>query len=159
MRWWWDPLYTRPTRFVYTFIVLAHWNNSLRINMFSHPDIFSWFQANQSLLFLLNAGCLGEKQYISAYFIVFGLTRPGLEPRIYQTWDNANHYTTDEPRIYQTWDNANHYTTDEPRIYHTWDNANNYTTDVVHMSLIKLIITSTLLVRIEKFYIHHIIKF
>ena len=29
-------------------------------------------------------------------FIVFGLTRPGLELTIYRTWgEHANHYTTD----------------------------------------------------------------
>jgi hypothetical protein len=54
-----------------------------------HSDTLFWFRANQSLLFLLNAVCLAD-------FIVFGLTRPGLEPTIYRNWDeHANHYTTD----------------------------------------------------------------
>jgi hypothetical protein len=35
--------------------VLAHWNNSLRIDMSHHSDTLSWFCTNQSLLFLLNA--------------------------------------------------------------------------------------------------------
>ena len=35
MRWWWTPPCTRPTRLVGFFIVLAHWNNSPRIDMSS----------------------------------------------------------------------------------------------------------------------------
>jgi hypothetical protein len=46
------------------FIVLAHWNNSPRIDMSPHSDTLSWFRANQSLIFLLNAACLVEKQQI-----------------------------------------------------------------------------------------------
>jgi len=45
-------------------IVLDHWNNSLRIGMSPHSDTFSWFQANQTLLFLLNAVILAENQQI-----------------------------------------------------------------------------------------------
>ena len=40
-----------------------------------HLDTLFWFRANQSLLFLLTAVCLEEKQQIPI-FIVFGLTRP-----------------------------------------------------------------------------------
>jgi hypothetical protein len=64
MRWWWGPLCTRPTRLVGLLIVLAHWNNSLQVDMSPHTDTLFWFQANQSLLFLLNAVCLEEKQQI-----------------------------------------------------------------------------------------------
>ena len=46
------------------FIVLAHWNNSLRADMSLHSDTLFWFRANQSLLFLLNVVCLAEKQQI-----------------------------------------------------------------------------------------------
>jgi hypothetical protein len=46
------------------FIVLAHWNNSPRVDMSPHLNTLSWFQVNQSLLFLLNAACLAEKQQI-----------------------------------------------------------------------------------------------
>jgi hypothetical protein len=49
MRWWWGPLCTRPT-LSWIFIVLAHWNNSLRIDMLPHSDTLARFQANQSLL-------------------------------------------------------------------------------------------------------------
>ena len=43
-------------------IVLAHWNNSPRVDMTLQSDRLSGFQANQSLLFLSNAACLVEKQ-------------------------------------------------------------------------------------------------
>jgi len=46
------------------FIVLAHWINSPRVDMSIHWDTLFWFQANQSLLFLLHAACLAEKQQI-----------------------------------------------------------------------------------------------
>jgi hypothetical protein len=46
------------------FIVLTHWNNSPRVDMWHHSDTLSWFQANQSLLFLLNVACLAEKQHL-----------------------------------------------------------------------------------------------
>ena len=76
------------------FIVLAHWNNSLRADMSLHSDTLFWFRANQSLLFPLNVVCLAEKQ--QKPILVFGLTRPWLEPTIYHTWgEHANHYATD----------------------------------------------------------------
>jgi len=37
---------------------------SLRIDMSPHLDTLSWFPANQSLLFPLNAACLAEKQQL-----------------------------------------------------------------------------------------------
>ena len=40
------------------FIVITHWNNSSRIDISYISNILSWFRANQSLLFLLNAACL-----------------------------------------------------------------------------------------------------
>jgi hypothetical protein len=46
------------------FIVLAHWNNSLQIDMSPHSDTLSWFRANQYLLFLRNASFLAQKQQI-----------------------------------------------------------------------------------------------
>ena len=50
------------------FIVLAHWNNSPRIDMLPHSDTLSWFRANQSLLFLINAACLAEKRKIQILY-------------------------------------------------------------------------------------------
>jgi hypothetical protein len=63
MKWWWGPLCTRPTRLV-GFLVLVHWNSRPQIDKSPHSDTLSWFRANQSLLFLLNAACLAEKQQI-----------------------------------------------------------------------------------------------
>ena len=53
------------------FIVLAHWNNSQRKDMSLHSDTSFWFRANQSLLFLLNAVCLAEKQQIPIIFFLW----------------------------------------------------------------------------------------
>ena len=54
----------------------------------------SRFQANQSLVFFLNAACLAEKQQ-NTNSIVFDFTRPWLELNIYHTRrEHANHYTT-----------------------------------------------------------------
>ena len=57
-------------------IVLAHWSNRPRKDMSLHSDTLSWFRANQSLL---------SREATNINFIVFGLTRPGIEPRIYRT--------------------------------------------------------------------------
>jgi hypothetical protein len=73
MWWWWcDALCTRTTRIVGLFMVLIHWNNSLRIDMSPNSDTLSWFRANQSLLFLLMSACLVNKQQIpSLYSLVW----------------------------------------------------------------------------------------
>jgi hypothetical protein len=67
------------------FIVLAHWNNRPWVDISPHSDTLSRFWANQSLLFLVIAACLAEKQKKNTNFIVFGLTRSGVEPMIYRT--------------------------------------------------------------------------
>ena len=59
--------------------MLAHWNNSLRIDMSLHSDTLSWFRANQSLLFLLNAAYLVEKQQNTNFIVLFSPDR-GLNP-------------------------------------------------------------------------------
>ena len=51
--------------------MLAHWNNSLRIDMLLHFDILSWFRANQSWLCVLNTACLAEKQQIPILSVVW----------------------------------------------------------------------------------------
>jgi hypothetical protein len=43
-----------------SFIMLAHRNNSLRMEMSPHPDTLSWFRTNQSMLFVLNASCFAS---------------------------------------------------------------------------------------------------
>jgi hypothetical protein len=61
-----------------------------------HSDTLSWFQANQSLLLLLNAACLAEKKEYLSYSVMYGLTQLGLDSTIYHTWDeHTNHNTTD----------------------------------------------------------------
>jgi len=69
----------------WTFIVLAHWNNSPRIYMSLHSDTLFYFLVNQSLLVLLNDTCLAEKQQIWCNLIVFGLTKPWFQLTIYRT--------------------------------------------------------------------------
>jgi hypothetical protein len=46
------------------FIELAHWNNSPQVDMLLHQDTLFWFCATQSLLLLLAAVCLAERQQI-----------------------------------------------------------------------------------------------
>ena len=68
MTWWWCPLYTRQARLNWILIVLALWSNSQRVDTFVvslHPDTLSWFWANPSLLFLLNAVFLKEEHPLS----------------------------------------------------------------------------------------------
>ena len=74
--------------------MLAYWNNSSWVDMSLHSHTLSWFLANQSLLILLWAVCLAEKQQIPTW--VFSLIRPWLESTIYHTQsEQANNYTTD----------------------------------------------------------------
>jgi hypothetical protein len=78
-----------------------------------------------------------SREATNANFIVFALTRSGLEPTIYCTQGkHANYYTTNEPTIYHTQGkHANYYTTNEPTIYHTrGKHANYYTTNTVAAS-------------------------
>jgi len=44
MRSWWYPLATKPTRLLGFLIVLAHWNNSLLVDMLLHSDTLSWYE-------------------------------------------------------------------------------------------------------------------
>ena len=73
------------------FLVLAHWNNSSQIDMSPHSDTLSWFRANHSLLFFLNAACLAEKQQIPKFHNLW------FDPIRTLTLDlsHSNHYTTD----------------------------------------------------------------
>ena len=45
-------------------MIMSAWYYSLRVDMSLYSDTLSWFRANQSLLLLLNAACLAEKQQI-----------------------------------------------------------------------------------------------
>ena len=59
---WWQRclLCTRST----CCVGLAHWNNSLWIDMSLHLEILFWFWASQPLFLLLGAACSVEKEQI-----------------------------------------------------------------------------------------------
>ena len=70
--------------------------------MSHHSDTLFWFRANQSLLFLLNAACLAEKQQIPILYYLVWPDR-GLEPTIYRSrGEHANHYTADTVKLIYT---------------------------------------------------------
>ena len=74
------------------FNVLAHWNNSPRVDMSLHTGhiILIPVLAPTPQCHVLS----GEATHTNC--IVFGLTRPSLEPTIYHTRDDhTNQYTTD----------------------------------------------------------------
>ena len=59
-----------------------------------HSDTIFWFRANQSLLFLLNAVCLSEKQQIpNSYSLVW---LKGSNPQSTTRGEHTNYYTTVE---------------------------------------------------------------
>jgi hypothetical protein len=60
-----------------------------------HSDTLFWFRANQSLLFLLNAAFLAEKQQIPILYSFVWQDR-STYPKIYRTrGEHAYHYATD----------------------------------------------------------------
>ena len=63
------------------FIVLAHGNNSPRIDMSPHSDTLYWFQTNQSPS---PKCCVLSIGGTNTNFIVFGLTRSGIISPIYR---------------------------------------------------------------------------
>jgi len=69
-------------RMVMICIVLVHWINSPQVDMLPFSDTLSWFRATQFLLFIFyettNTDC-----------VVFGLSRPGLEPTIRARYNNT----------------------------------------------------------------------
>jgi hypothetical protein len=119
MKWWWGPLYTRTNTLSLICIVLAHWNNSPQVYMSPHSYTLSWFQANQSLLFLLNAVCKAEKQQI-----------PILPSLVWPDQGSNNdlpHSIRAQTQRSTTLDQGSN-----TMIYHTWGkHANRYTNDAV----------------------------
>jgi hypothetical protein len=84
----------QTTTLIWIFIMRAHCNNRLRIDMLLHSHTLFWFRANQSFVLLISAMCLAEKQK-NICLIVFGLTRLALEPKIYRIrGKHVNHNTT-----------------------------------------------------------------
>jgi hypothetical protein len=60
-----------------------------------HSDTLFLLRANRSSLFLIEA-CVLSGESTNTNVIVFGLTRPGLEPKIYHTrGEHSNRYATD----------------------------------------------------------------
>ena len=51
-------------------IMLRSVSYSPRVNMSPHSDTLSWFRDNQSLLFLLNAACLVDKQQVQYFSLM-----------------------------------------------------------------------------------------
>ena len=72
--------------------MLFHWNNRPGVDMLLNSDTLSWFQANPSLLFLLNSA---SREAANTNVIVFGLTQLGLKPTNYHTRGEHTN-TTDE---------------------------------------------------------------
>ena len=74
--------------------LIAHRNTIQQVIMSLKMDTLFWYQANQSVVLLLNAAYLaGSNKY---QFHSHWLDPTGLEPTIYCTWgEHANHYTTD----------------------------------------------------------------
>ena len=84
------------------FIVLAHWNNSLRVDMSQHSDTLTRFRANQSLFLLLNTACFAGKHTYQFFSLWFHPT--GLEPTIYNTRRECdNHYIIDTIVLHMIW--------------------------------------------------------
>ena len=78
---------------------IAHWNNSLRLDMLLHSDTLFWF-SSQPVFALSPSCCVLSREATNTNFIVFGLTWPRLEPTIYCTrGEHANLYASDAVHI------------------------------------------------------------
>jgi hypothetical protein len=72
--------------------VLSHWNNSPREDMVFHSESRTPYAESEITSLCSIYLFLGEAT--NTNFVVFGLTRPGLEPTIYRTQhEHSNHYT------------------------------------------------------------------
>jgi hypothetical protein len=75
------------------FMVLQYWNDSPRIDVSLHSGHIIPIPSQP--VFALSC-CVLSGEATNTNFIVFGLTRPGLEPTIYRILgQHADHYTTD----------------------------------------------------------------
>ena len=72
------------------------------MDMSLHSDTLFWFQANQSLLLLLNAACIVGKQKYQFYSPWFDPTRARTQDLLTQG-EHANHYTTDAVKKLNEW--------------------------------------------------------
>ena len=77
------------------FIVLAHWNNQ-PAGKHVAPLWHIILIPSQPVFALSPWCCVLGGEATNIIFVVFGLTRPGLEPTIYRTrGEHVNHYATD----------------------------------------------------------------
>ena len=89
MRWWWVPLYTRPTHLVCFYRELQ--SAERHVAPLGHIILIP----SQPVFALSSNCCILIGEATNTNFIVFGLTRLGREHTIYHTWgENANYYTT-----------------------------------------------------------------
>ena len=72
-----DEMMMRSGLLSWICVVLAHWNNSLQINMSAHSDTLSWFWASLCSFSLM---LCNKYQFYSLWF-----ERIGLKPTIYHT--------------------------------------------------------------------------
>ena len=94
MKWWWSLICTSSTSLVKTFTVLDHWNNSLRVDMLLHSRHIILINS-QPISALTPSCCALSREAGNINFIIFYLTRLGLESSIYRPQgEHANHYTT-----------------------------------------------------------------
>jgi hypothetical protein len=96
------PLCTRPTRLLDLYSASSRQQLSTDRHVPPHPPshTLARFPANLSILFLLNAVCLAEKQQIPDQ---------GSNPRSTPRDEHTNHYTTDVIPIKFTKGNNNEY--------------------------------------------------
>jgi len=87
MRWWWDPLCTRPTRLVGFYCASSLKQQSADRHV-AHSDNIILIPSSFSLML--------SGEATNTNFIVFVLIRSGLEPTIYRTrGEYVKHRTTD----------------------------------------------------------------
>ena len=86
-------LYHGQNKLIFNEMMSAlYWNNSPRVDMSLHIILIP----SQPIFALSSYCCVLSGEATNTNFIVFGLTRSGLEPMIYRTrGEHANHYTTD----------------------------------------------------------------
>ena len=121
---WWGycPLYTPRPCLISILLVLDHWNNSPQVDMSPHSDT-SWFRVNQSLLFLLNAARLVEKQsipFLQSLVVVTGVRihdAPHLRRARYLLYPRCTTLEASTLSIILTM----HHTRGEHAIYYTTD--------------------------------------
>ena len=77
----------------WVFIMQGHCNNSLRVDMSLHSPLGHIILIPSQPAFARSPYCrVLSGEATNTNFIVFGLTRPGLEPTIYRTrGEHANH--------------------------------------------------------------------